>query len=59
MTRLSRYRWSLAAFAVVFAVYAVACIVQGEDAATVASSAIAAAILGGFSYFLGWLEFRR
>jgi len=59
MSRLSRYRWVLAAFALLFGAFAVASIAKGEDVASVASSAIAAAVLAGAAYFLGWVEFRR
>jgi hypothetical protein len=59
MTRLTRARWTFAIFAGAFAVFAVASAVKGEDAASVAANAIAAAVLGGIWYFLGWLELRR
>ena len=38
--------------------YTVAAIGQGEDFATIASSAAVTAVLAGFWYFVGWLQNR-
>jgi hypothetical protein len=48
----------MALFAAMFGAYTVAAIAQGEDFATIASSGAAFAVLGGFWYFVGWLQNR-
>ena len=48
----------MAVFSVVFAAFAVASIAHGEDFWSVASSAIAAVVLGGLWYGVGWLQNR-
>ena len=54
-----RIRWGLALLAFMFAALTAASIAERQDLATIASSGIAAAILGGAWYFVGWLQFRR
>jgi hypothetical protein len=53
-----RIRWGLALTALMFAAFTIASIARREDFATIASSGIAAAVLGGIWYFLGWLQYR-
>jgi len=53
-----RVRWGIALLGLMFGAYTVAAIVQREDFATIASSGIAALVLGGLWYFIGWLQYR-
>ncbi len=53
-----RVRWGLALTALMFAAFTVASIAHGEDFWTCASSGIAAGVLGGLWYFVGWLQNR-
>ncbi len=53
-----RLRWGLALLGLMLGAMTVASLAQGQDFATTASSGIAAIILGGLWYFVGWLEHR-
>jgi hypothetical protein len=53
-----RIRWTMAAFAAMFAAYTLASVVEHEDVATIISSSVATVVFAGLWYFVGWLQHR-